>query len=147
MYKKLVGLLLLTLSFSFSQALFADDSVCRQGLKKMVESLKLTDDQKGKIQPILDQLKSTMKENGSQMEGLESQMREQANSSTMNQDTVNGLVDKKTALIGNMMKARLNAENQIFAILTPEQKTKLQAMMKTAEKKMADAFKSCHDVD
>lgn len=147
MYKKLASIIILCCSFVFCQAVFADDGICRQGLKKMVESLNLTDDQKAKIHPILDQMKSTMKDSGSQMDGLESQIRDQMNSTTMNQDTVNGLVDKKTALIGTMMKARINAQNQIFGILTADQKSQLQQMMKAEEDKMASKFKSCHDMD
>lgn len=145
MYKKLSGIIVFTLSLIFSQALFADNSQCKQGLKTMVESLSLSDDQKTKIKPILDQMKNTMKENGSQMNALDSQIRVQVNSATMDQDTVNSLVDKKTALIGNIMKARINAENQIYVVLTPEQKATLQNMIKTAEEKMAAKFKNCHD--
>ncbi|MCA0402684.1 MAG: Spy/CpxP family protein refolding chaperone [Proteobacteria bacterium] len=143
MYKKLLGIVIFSLSLIFSQTLFADESMCKKGLKTMVESLELKDDQETKIEDIISQMKTTMKENGSQMDSLKSQIQQQLNSTSMDEKTVNKLVDQKVTLIGNMMKARIKAENQIFTLLTPEQKDKLQKMMKVEEDKIADKFKSC----
>lgn len=44
-----------------------------------------------------------------------------------------------------MMKAKIAAKNQILAILTPEQKTKLQSEMKKMQDKMEEQYKKCHD--
>ena len=40
----------------------------------------------------------------------------------MNQAKVNDQVDKQTKLIGDMIKAKITAKNQIFSILNPKQK-------------------------
>lgn len=65
----------------------------------------------------------------------------------MDQATVDGLIDKKTKLVGDMMKAKVTAQNQIYSVLNPQQKTELQNKVKKMEDKMAEQFKSCHDDD
>ena len=145
MYKNLIGIVAIALSLAFSQATFAHSSFCGEGLGKMVESLKLDDAQKAKIKPILEQLKSTAQTTWQQMKDLKVKLDQQVTSPTMDQSTVDGIVDQKTKLIGDMMKAKIAAKNQIYNVLNEEQKTKLQTMMKNAEEKMEAKFKDCHD--
>jgi Spy/CpxP family protein refolding chaperone len=146
MYKKFLWIVTFAFSLVLSQACLAD-SMCGGGLKQMVESLKLDDAQKAKIKPILEQLKSTVKDSWTQMKDLDTQINQQVSSATMDQTMVNGLVDKKTKLIGDMMKAKLMAKNQILGILNDKQKTEIQTKMKNLEEKIAAKFKSCHDQD
>lgn len=120
-------------------------SWCGEGLKNMVESLKLDDTQKSKIKPILEQLKSTMKNDVEQMKDIRQQLNQQAESTNMDQSTVDSLIDKKTKLLGDIMKAKITAKNQIYAILTPQQKTELQNKMKKMEEKMEEKYKKCHE--
>lgn len=145
MYKKLIGMAALAFSFALNQTAFADASMCGKGLKSMVESLNLSKDQKDKIKPILEQLKTSIKNDGKQMHDLETQINQQSSSANMDQGTVDGLIDQKTKLIGDVMKAKVAAKNQIAGILNDQQKQKLHAMMKDAEEKMMAKFKDCHD--
>ncbi|KTD02379.1 16 kD immunogenic protein [Legionella geestiana] len=147
MFKKLLGTFVVAISLMFSTALFADSSMCKHGLKHMLESLQLSDEQKAKIKPIIEQMKSTMKATGSQMDALKSKIHEQIHAASMDKDTVNSLIDQKTALIGSMMKTKVATVHQVLSVLTEEQKTKLHNMMKDAEEKMAQKYKSCHDND
>ncbi|MBA2653391.1 MAG: Spy/CpxP family protein refolding chaperone [Tatlockia sp.] len=147
MLKKLIAVAVLAVSFVLSQTALADSSICRESLQKMVESLKLDDAQKEKIKPILEQLKTTMQGSWSQMKDLRTQIDQQANSATMDQNAVNGLIDQKVKLIGEMMKAKFAAKNQISTILNEQQKTELQDKMKKMEEKMAEKYKDCHDDD
>lgn len=148
MYKKLIGIMVFACSLIISQSLFAHGhGVCGDGLKKMIASLNLDAAQMEKIKPILEQLKATAQEKGMQMGDLDKQIKEQILSGKMDQDTVNGLVDKKSALIGDIIKAKINTKAQILAILNPEQKTVLQNKMQEAEDKMAAKFKKCQDDD
>lgn len=144
--KKMLWIIAFAFSFGISHNVLAD-SWCGGGLRTVVQSLKLDETQKGKIQPILDQLKSSLKDSWSQMDAIDSKISQQADSANMDRDTVNGLVDQKTQLIGNMMKAKIMAKNQILAVLTDKQKAELQSMMKKAEDKIASKFKSCHAED
>ena len=147
MYNKILGTAALVVSLIFAQGAFANSSDCGEKLQKTVASLNLTADQKTKIQPILDQLKTAVKQNASQMNDIDKQIDQQVTSTSMDENTVNGLIDKKTNLIGNIIKAKVSAKNQIIAILTDDQKAKLQAKMKTVKDKMAAKWAKCHDAD
>ncbi|MBA2710207.1 MAG: hypothetical protein H0U57_06420 [Tatlockia sp.] len=68
-----------------------------------------------------------------------------ASSSTMDQGSMDALVDRKTKIIGDMMKAKMAAKQQIFGILNDQQKTQFQSKMKDAEEKMIAKFKECHE--
>lgn len=143
MSKKFLLAIAFVFSFLFTQATFADSSICRESLSKMVQSLNLDANQKSKVNSILDQLKSNMKATGTQMDGLEDQITQQTYSANMDQNNANSVVDQKTKLIGDMMKARITATNQIYNILNPQQQAKFKSMMKTADDKMAAMYKNC----
>lgn len=144
MFKKSLWIAAVALFFTLSQSALAHQW-CGDGLKKMVSSLKLDDAQRAKVMPILDQLKANMASNAVQMRDIEMQLRQQMMSATMDQSVVDGLIDKKTKMIGDAMKAKITAKNQMFNMLTAEQKASMQAMMKKVEDKMAERYKSCHD--
>ncbi len=143
MYKKIIQTAAFAFTLVLSPVVLAHGG-CGEGLKSMIESLKLDDTQKSKIKPILDQLKTTMKNDADQMMDLSQQINQQAESANMDQSTVDGLIDKKTKLIGDMMKAKVTAKNQIFSVLNPQQKTELQNKTKQMEDKWAEKFKKCH---
>lgn len=147
MHKTILCVVSLAFSLVFSEAALADSWGCGEGLRAMVESLKLNTDQKEKIKPILSQLKLDMSAKGIQMRGLDTQLKQQVESSNMNQATVDDLINKKTKLIGDMMKAKIMAKNQIYTILDEKQKTELQAMVSKLEEKRSAKFKSCYELD
>lgn len=146
MFKKILGIIAMACVLLLNQAAFAG-SMCHEGLKNMISNMKLDDAQKAKIQPIMDQMKTTMKDMRPQMENLDKQMRDMLKSDNMDASSMNGLVDQKAKLIGEMMKAKMTAQSQIMAILTPEQKAAMRAKMQAMEEKMAAKWKSCHDDD
>lgn len=145
MYKKILGTGVLTLLLAFNHSALADSWGCGEGLKKMVETLKLDESQKAKINPILEQLKSTIKSDGSQMEDLRKQLNQQVSSDTMDQSTVDGLVDKKVQLIANMIKAKIKAKHEISMVLNPQQKTELRQKFQSLEEKISAKYKSCNE--
>lgn len=146
-HKKYLLVAAFAFSFIFGQTVFAHSHECGERLQKMVETLQIDDAQKAKIKPVLEQLKSSLKDEGAQMKDLRAQIKQQVQSDTMDQATLDGLIDKKAKLIGDMMKAKSNASHQIYMVLTPEQKTKFQGLVKNMEEKMAEKFKKCHDSD
>lgn len=145
MYIKLLGSIAVACSLAFSQGVLADDWGCKEGLKSMVMSLKMDESTKTKVMAILDNLRSTKKATASQMESLDKQIHDQVRSDKMDQTAVNDLVDQKAKLIGDMMKAKISAKNQIFMLLNPEQKAELSANMQKLEEKISNKFKSCHE--
>ncbi|MFA6303718.1 MAG: Spy/CpxP family protein refolding chaperone [Legionella sp.] len=142
MYKKLIAIFSLAFSLVVCQVAFAE---CGEGMRTMIDSLKLDDAQKAKIKPILDQLKTAVKDNGPQLMDVSKQINQQVTSASMDQATVDGLIDKKTKMIGDMIKAKVAAKNQIFAVLNDQQKAELQTKFKALEEKMESKFKSCRD--
>lgn len=134
-----------TLSLILNQTAFANSSECGESLKNMIKSLKLNDDQKAKIKPILEQLKASKKDLGSQMNVIEAQIKQQENSTNIDQAVIDGLVEKDTKLIGDMIKAKIKAKNQILTILDDHQKKELLIMIDKKDKKMLEKYKHCHE--
>jgi protein CpxP len=60
----------------------------------------------------------------------------------MNESTVNSLIDRKTQLIGDMMKAKITERSKICAVLNPQQKTEWQNKMKQMNGKWISKFKN-----
>ena len=147
MYKKILWIVAFTFSLILSQATFANSEDCGDGMKNLVGSLKLDDSQKDKIKPILEQLKSTAKDSEAQFKDLHAQINQQIASDSMDEDTLNGLIDKKAKLIGDMMKAKASAQHQLFAILNAQQKNQYQDNVKKLEAKMTEKYSKCHKKD
>lgn len=146
-HKKYLLAAVFAVSLVAGQTAMANSHECGEGLSRMVDSLRIDDAQKAKIKPVLEQLKTSIKEQGSQMKDLRTQITQQVQSDTMDQATLDGLIDKKSKILGDMMKAKSNAFHQVFTMLTAEQKTKFQSMFKNMEEKMADQYKSCNEND
>lgn len=144
MYKHMLSVFVLAMSLALSATGFAA-SECHEGLKHMVDSLKLDDTQKQKIMPVVENLKASIKQSAMQMKDLSKQIDEQMTSDAMNQSVVNDLIDKKAKLIADMMKAKIMAKNQIYVVLNPQQKTEWRSMMQKMKDKMDAKFKGCHD--
>ncbi|MFA5960771.1 MAG: Spy/CpxP family protein refolding chaperone [Tatlockia sp.] len=145
MNKKLITVVAFVFSFALGQVAYADNWGCGEKIKTMVESLNLDSGQKDKIKPVMEQLKTSMEGSVTQMKDISGQLKQQMESTTMDQSTVNDLIDKKTKIIGDMMKAKVMAMNQVYNILNPQQKMQLQTKVKQVEEKMEEHFKSCHD--
>lgn len=145
MYKKLLWIILIISSLTLSNLAFSAPPYCRLGLNKLVQMINLDSAQKEKIKPILDQLKSTISGARSQMHGLGEQITQQVDSTDMNQGTLDSLISQKVKLIGEMIKAKLMAKHQIFGILNPQQREKLQSMVKMVNDRVTALFKKCHE--
>jgi len=144
MYKKIIQTVAFTCALVLSSVVLASAGECSKGLKHMVDSLKLDDSQKAKIKPILEQLKSTIKSDASQMKDLGQQLDQQTESTNMDQSAVDSLIDRKTKLIADMIKAKITAKNQIYSVLNLQQKTELKNKMKRMEEERKEKFKNCH---
>lgn len=148
MFKKILWIAAFTFSLMFGQSVLAHDKdYCKDRIQSMIKSLNLSEEQKDKVKPILEQLKTSMKDNWSQVKDIKTQLKQQIESATMDEATVDSLIDKKAALIANSMKAKAKAKNQIYNILTDDQKTSYQKMVKEKAEKMEKKWKKCHDDD
>lgn len=144
MLKTLFRTVLFTLALVTTQTALADAFGCGEGMKSMLATMKLEQAQIDKIKPVLVHFNSDVKDTANMMKPLDIQISQQGLSDKMDPKVLSDLVDKKAKLIGNMMKSKIIAQNQILAILTPEQRQQMQVMIKRLEDKIASKFKSCH---
>ncbi|CDZ79068.1 periplasmic repressor CpxP [Legionella massiliensis] len=145
MYKKIFQTFALAFTTIFSPVILANSCYCPEGLKPIVESLKLDDSQKAKIKPVLEQLASTVKNDSNQMEALFQQEKQKLESTNIDQAAVNSLIDQQAKLNGEIIKAKVNARIQISAVLSPQQQTDFQNKIKKNEEKIVKQFKNCHE--
>lgn len=103
--------------------------------QKMHEQLNLTPDQQAKIKQIKDQARTNMQENHQAMKELNSKMRALIESERLDAAELDRVVDQKTALKAAKMKNKIMVKNQIYNLLTPEQKTKYSQMLEQKQQK------------
>ena len=144
MYKKFVWIGAVSFSLLLgTQTAFAHSDWCDDRMDKMAETLKLDAAQKEKMKPVWEQLKSSMKEKGTQMKELHTQINTQMDSDKVDQSAVDGLIDKKAALLGDMMKAKAAARQQLFTVLNPKQKAAFKDKLKKMHEKISAKFAEC----
>lgn len=142
MAKKLLWIAAMVFSLVLGSTAYADGH-CGHRIEAFVSGLNLDDSQKAKIQPIVEQLKSNMKDNWSKMKDIRMQLNQQIMSDKMDQSVVDSLVDQRSKMMSDMMKARASAMNQIWGVLNDKQKAACQDMMKKWAEKAASMHESC----
>jgi protein CpxP len=145
--KKFLWIVAVAMSLALGQTAFADsdNDGCGSGMKKMVEVLDLTKEQKEKVMPMLDQLKMTIKGDWAKIKDLRQQINAQVESDKMDQATLDGLLAQKEKIMTDMMKAKVMTKHQMFMMITPEQKVKYSAMMKKWEGNMMHKMEACRE--
>ncbi|KTC86525.1 Spy/CpxP family protein refolding chaperone [Legionella brunensis] len=108
---------------------------CGVRMKEMMSSLNLDATQQSKIKAIKDQLKQSQKANWEQMKSIRSQIHELVTADTLDKSKLDSLIDKKKELLGQMMKAKITAKQEIYSVLNTNQKTQFKQMMKQWEEK------------
>lgn len=143
-----------TLAFSLfaAQTLLASTSTqttqgcncCVGGIGQILNSLNLNADQQARIKAIKDQLKSDTKDTWDQLDDVRGQIHALMQSDKVDEAKLDSLVDKKIELLGKGMKAKIKAKNQMYNVLTAEQKTQFQSLLKQQMEKRKQLFKNCH---
>lgn len=99
---------------------------CHCKMSNMFANLGLTADQQAKIQQIKEQARANMQENRQAMQDINNQIKALIQSEKLDTAELDKLVNQKTALIGAKIKNKIMIKNQIFNLLTPEQKAKFK---------------------
>ncbi len=100
-------------------------------MKRDMQSLNLTDEQKTEISNIKQASKAQMKPIYEQMKALKLQMYQLVNTEKMEPAKITPLVDKMKELYAQKLRAKLAMKNQMFNILTPEQKNQFLSSMQS----------------
>lgn len=153
MNKSIYGIGLFIASLLLTQLVSADSTSvspsstgswwCSQRLQDIASTLKLDAGQQEKIQAIKDQLKTSTKANGEKLGALRGQINELIQSDKMDQAKLDGLVQQKIDLVSSMIRAETLSMHQIYGVLTAEQRTQYQQIMKAWEDNVAQKYKSC----
>lgn len=96
---------------------------------KLISSLNLTDEQKAKIKQIKEQARANMQENMQAMKDICQKMNTLIQSEKLDTQELDKLVNQKTALMAAKIKNKVMVKNQIYNILTPEQKAKFAEIL------------------
>ncbi len=133
MYKKILSLSVLALSFNLAQSTeaFAHKGHCydKHGYRHQIEKLDLTNDQKVKIKEIIIKTDEVIMRDHAELKALHKETNEEFIANTMTDAKIDQIVDKKLPIIGDMMKARLKERLAISQVLTDAQKEKIAQMI------------------
>lgn len=143
MLKQSLAIVLFLITYLFNPTAFASQWECGENLKALIQTLNLTPVQKEQVEPILVNLSSIVKTKAADLDVIDQKIDKQVYSGTID-DSITLEVDNKTQLIGDIIKAKLMAKKQLFALLDDKQKTLLQQKMKQLQDKFTAKYKQCH---
>jgi len=109
-------------------AMFKSEHGRHAGPMKMLRKLDLTEEQQDKVFELMHKQKPAMRDKMKEMREGRKAIREAVMSDTYDAKQVNQLADKQGRMVAEMIKMRTSNFNQIYTLLTPEQKIKAKEM-------------------
>lgn len=152
MFKKIMLCSTLALSMAATTPLvFADSTsdtstastMCQKRMDFMQKNLNLTSDQQAKMKAIHDSGKDAMQANWKQMKAIRDQIKKLVASDSLDQGQLDSLIQQKTTLMATMMKARITMQNQMYNVLTADQKKQFHDTMAKWEAQRKEWHKGC----
>lgn len=104
-----------------------------QHMKDMMKAFDLDKSQQAKIKTIKEDLSQSQQANREQMRSIRTQIHEFITSGSTDEAKLNGLIDQKKELLGQMIKARIMAKQQMYNVLTDKQKTQFKEKLQQWE--------------
>jgi Spy/CpxP family protein refolding chaperone len=104
---------------------------------RMAEKLNLTDEQKTQMKAIWQKEKPTMKPLMQQMHQIDQQLHQYAEG-TFDQAKVQALAQQKAGVQSQITVQETSVHNQMYQLLTPEQKTQLQQLEAQHQQQMQE---------
>ncbi|MFH1368635.1 MAG: Spy/CpxP family protein refolding chaperone [Elusimicrobiota bacterium] len=146
--KKFLKALAMTLFIlSGSCALSADDNrkggenMMRKDFEKSAKELKLTEEQKDKIEKHRNACKLQMKEIRAEMTKIHKDLKEVLNKAETDKTKVDGLIEELKKLHAKQLESMVDRVAEMKKILTPDQFKKMNEMMEKRMKKTDDKMK------
>ncbi|KGP63459.1 hypothetical protein EP47_05560 [Legionella norrlandica] len=135
MSKKYIWLTAFAFLLTLGQPVFADTNdnnqskpcLCRD-FKKQFSKLNLTQEQKAKIKAIKTQARSITKANYKQLKVIKQQINALIMSEKIDEAKLDNLISQRNKITGAMLKNRIMMKNQIYNVLTNEQKLQYKNM-------------------
>jgi len=109
-------------------AMFQSEHGRHAGPMKMLRKLDLTEEQQDKVFELMHEQKPVMRDKMKEMRQARQAIHDAVMSEAYDAKQINQLADKQGEMIAEMIKMRTNNFNQIYSLLTPEQKIKAKEM-------------------
>jgi protein CpxP len=103
-------------------------------LEHMSQALNLTDAQKQQVKAIMDETEAAAEANHTKIEEIHKQLHAATANGQFDETQVRALANQKAQLDADMMVEHFRAMSKVFAILTPEQRTKAEELHKQMER-------------
>lgn len=138
MNKKIISLLALLFSLTFTQIAFADKDAtnascgCKNNIYKKLE---LTPEQQTQIKAIREQANIIKIAKQKEMLSVNNQIQELIKADKLDEAKLDSLLNQKKELMASMIKNKVIVKHQIYNIFTAPQKEKYNEMMKAWEQK------------
>lgn len=100
----------------------------RDSFDKMMGKLKLTDDQKSKMQALKDKVSESFKDNKAKLMAVQTEINNLIYSDSMDEKKLDDLLNQRTTMLTGMMKNMSMVRNQMYSILDAKQKEQLKSM-------------------
>lgn len=138
MQKKLLMLTIFVLPFLFTSFSYAHEgkaynahgSYCKMDMKKMLESLNLSQEQKAKIKEIKQNVAKMKDEDKQALADNDKKIKELIVSDNLDENALGNLVQQKMDVIGKLIKAEIKAKNDMFKVLDAKQQEKFKEIVK-----------------
>ncbi len=104
----------------------------------MLHRLDLTDAQKAQVKQIMTQERPALKPLMQQMAQGRTQLRQLALSGNFSEDQARSIATQQSQNMTEMMVQRARIENEVFQVLTPDQKTKLTQLLQERAARFAN---------
>ena len=109
-------------------AMFQSEHGRHAGPMKMLRKLDLTEEQQDKVFELMHEQKPIMRDKMKEMRQARQSIHDAVMSEAYDAKQINQLADKQGKMVAEMIKMRTNNFNQIYSLLTPEQKIKAKEM-------------------
>lgn len=109
-------------------AMFQSEHGRHAGPMKMLRKLDLTEEQQDKVFELMHKQKPAMRDKMKEMRQARLAIHDAVMSDAYDAKQINQLADKQGKMVAEMIKVRTNNFNQIYSLLTPEQKIKAKEM-------------------
>lgn len=143
MNKSLFTAFVMAMSLLLGQFAFAGGCMYDHDMKGVLSSLKLDDKQKMGIENMLKQAKVSLKDQWNTLHGLQQQISDMVLSSDMDMTKLNGLIDQRSKVMAEVMRARIDMKHQMFMMLNPEQQKMFKNMMQERHEAFMKKIESC----
>ncbi|WP_131781470.1 Spy/CpxP family protein refolding chaperone [Legionella gresilensis] len=102
----------------------------KKSMMEMAQALQLTDAQKDQIKAIREKAKASLQSSKDQLRSIRSQIHDLITASTLDNSKLDSLISQKTAILGKMIRTKVEAKHQMYMVLNAQQQQKFQQMMK-----------------